>query len=263
MSEATAHPLRVEELTETGAHHAAADLLRRIWRTGADQILDTSTITAFAHTGNYVAGAYRGEELIGFCAGFFAADGHLHSHITGVAPGRQGGGVGYALKQHQRVWALERGVAAVCWTFDPLVGRNAYFNLHRLGARATAYLPDFYGPLGDGVNSGDATDRLYITWELASPRATAAATGDRLDVDTAGARPLLDRDGDAPGEVAPVHTPRALVATPPDIDRLRATGPEAARRWRYAVREALTGALAAGYRIMGITRDGRYLLERS
>ena len=43
---------------------------------------------------------------------------------------------------------------------DPLVRRNAAFNLNALGTRAVAFHPDFYGPMGDAINAGDASDRL-------------------------------------------------------------------------------------------------------
>ncbi|HET8682001.1 MAG TPA: GNAT family N-acetyltransferase, partial [Micromonosporaceae bacterium] len=54
-----------------------------------------------------------------------------------------------------------------------------------------------------------------------------------------------------------------LVAVPMDIAALRQRDRAAALRWRYAVREALAGALAAGHRVVHLTRDGYYLLERS
>ena len=65
--------------------------------------------------------------------------------------------VGHALKMHQRRWALERGLSTITWTFDPLVARNAYFNLAKLGATPVHYYEDFYGELGDELG-GDAPD---------------------------------------------------------------------------------------------------------
>src|SRR5215471_4871048 len=137
--------MKVAELTDAAAMHEAAALLNRIWGTGDEHVVDPGTMRALAHIGNYVAGAYDGDTLVGASVGFFAADGHLHSHVTGIAPEHQGHGVGRALKLHQRDWALARGRTAISWTFDPLIARNAYFNLHTLGATAVEYLPDFCG----------------------------------------------------------------------------------------------------------------------
>jgi predicted GNAT superfamily acetyltransferase/predicted enzyme related to lactoylglutathione lyase len=266
--------LRVVELDQVEQHHAAARLLARIWRTGHGQDpMSAETVRALAHSGNYVAGAYQGDRLVGAAVAFRGAD-HLHSHITGVDPDRQAGGVGYVLKQHQRAWSLARGIVEVHWTFDPLVRRNAYFNLHKLGATASGYLPDFYGAMTDGINAGDASDRLYVRWRLRSPRAVAAAQGERGDVDAvghraAGAAVLLDRaaGGDGaderpvPGDEVPADGRPALVAVPADIEGLRARDRTLAAAWRQAVRAALTGALAAGYQITGVSKDGFYLLE--
>jgi predicted GNAT superfamily acetyltransferase len=245
--------VHIRVLDDVAATHDAARLFNRVWRVGdADHVLEANTLRALAHAGNYVAGAYDGETIVGASAGFFAADGHLHSHVTGVAPEYQGHGVGRALKLHQREWALARGRSAISWTFDPLIARNAYFNLHTLGATAVEYLPDFYGAMADGINAGDATDRIYVLWQL-DVLARPAPAGQDVPA-------LLARDGDAP-VVGALRGRTLTVATPTDVERLRATDRELAIRWRMAVREAMTSALDNGYCITGISRDGRYLLE--
>ncbi|MEU8075664.1 GNAT family N-acetyltransferase [Catellatospora citrea] len=262
--------VRMRELSTVAEQNRAADLLCRVWRADSpDQLINGGMLRALEHSGNYVVGAYRGDELIGAAVGFFG-DGHLHSHIAGVDPAKQSGGVGFALKQHQRAWALARGIGEVCWTFDPLVRRNAYVNLHKLGATAADYLPDFYGEMNDGINTGEATDRIYVRWELLSPVAVAAARGEVREVDlpalrAAGAAELLGRtERDAPVPPAapvPADGRVLLVAVPGDIERLRAENPVVAKLWRPAVRDVVCGALEAGYRITGMSRDGWYVLE--
>ena len=245
--------MNIVGLDTAAATHEVAALFDRIWRVSDGRhIIDPDMVRALAYTGNYLAGAYDGDTLIGALVGFFAEDGHLHSHVTGIAPEYQGRGVGRALKQHQRDWTLARGRTAISWTYDPLVARNAYFNLHTLGAAVVEYLPDFYGAMDDGVNAGDATDRIYVLWQL-DTQPPPAPTAE-------GVPALLDRVSDEP--VRRTRRDGTLtVATPHDIEQLRATDPALAVRWRMAVRDALTGALAEGYRVDGITRDGRYLLE--
>ena len=133
-----------------------------------------------------------------------------------------------------------------------MIARNAYFNLHTLGASAVEYLPDFYGPMRDAVNVGTVSDRLYVVWQLnAQPPPVP---------DLAGRVALLDRAGNLP--VPGRRADRALtVAIPLDIERLRVTDPELAVRWRTAVRDAMMDAQRHGYLIAGMSRDGRYLLE--
>jgi predicted GNAT superfamily acetyltransferase len=261
--------INVRELREPSALEDASELLGRVWRADSpDQLLNARMMRALAYAGNYVVGAFRENVLIGAAVAFFGID-HLHSHITGVDPSSQSRGTGYAIKLHQRAWALDRHIESVHWTFDPLVRRNAYFNLHKLGARAVAYLPDFYGQMTDGINAGDTTsDRLYIQWDVASPEAIAAAAGDAHEVDLAavvasGALVALGRDADGvptPGRAAYDGRP-VLVAVPPDVEWLRGTDPALAVRWRKEVRDALSGALDAGYRVTGMAREGWYLVE--
>ncbi|WP_239151490.1 GNAT family N-acetyltransferase [Virgisporangium aurantiacum] len=248
--------LRVANLPELAGQRALVALLDRTFRAGAaDQVLAVDVVRALAHAGNYVAGAWRGERLVGGTVAFLGT-GHLHSHVTAVDPGTHGRGVGHALKLHQREWALARGITDVRWTFDPLVGRNAYFNITKLGAEPTAYLTDFYGPLTDGVNAGDETDRLYVRWDLTASRRAAEA-------EPAAAVPVLGRSADDRplSTVPPPGGSPALVATPTDIEALRGRDPDAARAWRLAVRAALTTLLADGYRVTGFRRDGFYILE--
>ncbi|MFC7247914.1 GNAT family N-acetyltransferase [Catellatospora aurea] len=262
--------VRMRELSTVPEQNRAADLLCRVWRADSpDQLINAGMLRALEHSGNYVVGAYRGDDLIGAAVGFFGT-GHLHSHIAGVDPAKQSGGVGFALKQHQRAWTLARGIGEICWTFDPLVRRNAYVNLHKLGATAAEYLPDFYGEMNDGINTGEATDRLYIRWELLSPAASAAARGEVREVDlaalrAAGAAELLSRtSADAPTlppKRPPTDAPVLLVAVPADIERLRAQDRDVAKLWRTAVRDAICGALETGYRITGMSREGWYVLE--
>ncbi|MFG1945890.1 GNAT family N-acetyltransferase [Nonomuraea sp. NPDC048826] len=244
--------LSIAELTGVEEHQRGAELIAKIWRR---ELLEPGLITTIAHVGGYVAGARADGELIGVSVGIFAADGHLHSHITGVLPGARGG-AGYALKLHQREWALARGVGQVSWTFDPLVSRNAYLNFHKLGARAAAYLPDFYGTMRDAINAGEATDRIYVEWNLEPQPAP------RPEADLDGALVLVDRDGEEPVSTGRTPEPgtRLAVAMPRDVERLRAESPATAQRWRHAVRDALLTAREAGMVIVDVARDGWYLL---
>jgi predicted GNAT superfamily acetyltransferase len=133
--------------------------------------------------------------------------------------------------------------------------RNAYFNLCKLGGHAVRYLPEFYGAMADGINSGDLSDRLLLVWRLDTPQ------GARVALDTAGTAKLLDRSADgAPVAVPDAPGTRLLVAVPTDVEQLRRHDPAAATAWRLAVRAAMAGRLAAGWRITGFSRDGFYLL---
>ncbi|GAA3238459.1 GNAT family N-acetyltransferase [Actinocorallia longicatena] len=246
--------VEVAELTGVDELHEAASLLTGVW---GHTLVAPGMLRAWSFTGNYVAGARAGGPLIGVAAGFLTGGGALHSHITGVAAGARGLGVGRALKGHQREWALERGIRRVEWTFDPLVRRNAHFNLQVLGALPDGYLADFYGTMDDGLNSGSPSDRLHIAWEL--DKGPPGEPPEAAALVRAGARIGLGLDGRPAG--TPAGPGVTLVAIPADIEALRAARPALAAHWRTAVRAALEPALEAGHRITGITREGYYVVE--
>jgi predicted GNAT superfamily acetyltransferase len=266
LAAAAAAGVRVRELFDLAELDQVYRLYDSIWRPDPkNPPVTTELLRALTKAGNYVGGAYDGDELIGACVGFFEAPAEvaMHSHVAGVSGAARGRNVGFALKLHQRAWALRRGVTAISWTFDPLVRRNAYFNIVKLGARPTEYLKNFYGLMEDSINSGDDTDRLLVRWQLDRPEVAAAAARRPLLAEklseatialgqTEDGRPLLGdaRDG---GTV--------LVAVPGDVEGLRSTDPAAAKEWRAALREVLGGLLADGARVTGFDRAGWYVLE--
>lgn len=237
----------------------AADLFAQVWRTDtATPPLTAEVMRAVEHAGGYVVGAYEGDVLIGASSGFLGIDPQglpvLHSHISGVLePGR---GIGLALKLHQRAWALARGIGSITWTFDPLVRRNAWFNLVKLGAVGVEYLPDFYGPMSDGVNVGESSDRLFTHWDLtAAPRGPLHAEGAVLVLDDVKAAP-------APTAGSFADASALTLRLPADIETMRATAPATATAWRLAVRRVLVPAFADGFTVRGMTPDACLVLAR-
>ena len=247
-------------------------LLATVWGSGEETPVNTEVLRALAHSGNYVVGARSGTQLVGGLVGWLGRGPdhtlHMHSHILGVALESQVVGIGFELKQHQRRWCIERGLRVVEWTTDPLVRRNAYFNLSKLGAEARQYLVNFYGVMTDGINAGEESDRLLISWQLDSAPAEAAAGGrnsapdvDRLLRD--GAVALLSVGAAGEPVAGPAASSRVLICqVPDDIVSLRRTSPPIARSWRLALRRAISGAMQAGYRVTGATRTGWYVLQR-
>jgi predicted GNAT superfamily acetyltransferase len=249
----------VEVRSPADADRAAA-LLREVWR-GPQDPVPPNLLRTVQHTGGYVYGAYdETGSLLAVSMGLLAAEG-LHSHITGVAPAGQRQGLGYALKQHQRVWALDHGMTTISWTCDPLVRRNVAFNLHALGASVTAYLPDHYGLMADGVNKGDETDRFELHWDLLGPTALEAGES-RIPFLSSAACPVAVAAGPTGlPVVTAVHAPRWLVQLPADIEALRRGDPAAGGAWRHAVRDALVPALTDGAVLLGLTPAGELVLE--
>lgn len=102
---------------------------------------------------------------------------YLHSHMLAVREGYRNRGLGAQLKLEQRREALKRGIRHMEWTFDPLEIKNAYLNIHKLGAIACRYEEDFYGVSSSRLQGGLPTDRLLAEWRLDSPHVLAILEG--------------------------------------------------------------------------------------
>jgi predicted GNAT superfamily acetyltransferase len=225
------------------------EVFQQVWGSSTE-LVRLEMLMAISHSGGYIVGAFDTSrqsetsphgQILGASVALLATH-HgmpaLHSHVTGILPGARSTGLGRDIKLHQRAWALERGIDWIVWTFDPLVRRNAWFNIAILGAEVHEYLPAFYGQMTDAINAGDESDRLLMAWSTATDPEAATLDGSGL----------VDAD---------VHR---LIPTPTDIVALRRTDPATVATWRADNREALTAALAAGRPIIGFTRSGDYVV---
>ncbi len=223
----------IRPLDTVASVHEASAVLSEVW--GGDRTgMPANLLRALEHVGNYAFGVYDGDRMVGASVAFFGppADRVLHSHITGFLAPYRGRGIGRDLKAHQRAWALERGAERITWTFDPLVARNAHFNLETVGARVAEYLVDHYGPMDDGVNRGDESDRILVSWDLSVPRPER-------------------------GEVV------ASIAVPRDIEAIRPASAQDAAAWRRRVREAFIANLEEGLVVGGFDDERGYLFART
>lgn len=259
--------VEIRLLTDVDEFTRVADLFQNIWtKQGENSPVNVETLRALSKAGSYVGGAFEHDELVGACFGFFAAPEQraLHSHIAGVSARMRGRSVGFALKVHQRAWALEEGLDEISWTFDPLISRNAHFNLVKLAATPTSYHRNFYGHMADALNGADDTDRMLVTWYVRDPRVVAACHGEPVSVaDTSTAAEPLLSVGDDLGPLRH-HTDTRLVrvALPRDIESLRLAEPERATAWRLALRETLGSSLESGGRVLSFDRSGAYTIDR-
>jgi predicted GNAT superfamily acetyltransferase len=248
--------IEIRLLTRADDMVVVGEVFQQIWGSSTE-LVRLEMLMAIAHAGGYVVGAFdtsrRSDfsphgQILGASVALLAT--HLgmpalHSHVTGILPGARSTGLGREMKLHQQAWALERGIDWIVWTFDPLVRRNAWFNIAILGAEVHEYLPSFYGKMTDAINAGDESDRLLMAWATATDPDSAVRDGSGISG--------LISNSDGSG----VHS---LIPTPDDIVALRRTDPAAVATWRADNREALTAALSADRPIIGFTRSGDYVV---
>jgi predicted GNAT superfamily acetyltransferase len=221
---------------------AAEALQRIVW--GEEDTEDPGDLMmVIQHEGGLVAGAFAGDELMGYVFGFPTRDpGAQHSHRLAVHPAARGAGLAARLKWFQRAWCLAHGITLVRWTFDPLRHTNAHLNIGRLGARVSTYYADYYGEM-KGINAGLPSDRLLAEWHLEDTRVGLLAQAEGR------------QETPPPGNIT--HE----VPIPRSYEELLASGHAPALAERMRVRDALQSLFSSGHEIRGYDpAAGAYLL---
>jgi len=226
----------------------AAELQALTWGLDYADIVPASVLKVAAEVGGITLGAFAPDTtMVGFVFGLTGPrEGSLAhwSHMLAVRPRWRDQGIGRALKSEQASLLRARGVDAMLWTFDPLVARNAHFNLTRLGVQVERYVPDMYGATGSALHAF-GTDRFVVRWSLDSECGPDRDALGRTNEETAG--------------------PYRRITIPRDIEAVHVSDPARALRWRADSRAAFTAALEEGYEIVGFSRadesDCHYLLR--
>ncbi len=236
-----------------GELEACVDLEMETWGYDPGEAVPLKTFLLAQKIGGQVMGAFESsdentpetegrEKLVGFVMslpGVKNVDGrpaaYLHSHMLAVEPHYRNRGIGAQLKQEQRLEALGREIRHMEWTFDPLEIKNAFLNIHRLGAVVRVYYENFYGVSSSRLQGGLPTDRLLAEWEMDSPRVQAHLDGNP-----------------AAGTVIEDH-----IQVPSSIEEWKASsaGREHARAMQLEIRRKFQQAFAQGLAVVGFNRD--------
>jgi predicted GNAT superfamily acetyltransferase len=249
---------------------AVEKLQETVWP-GAPPAADHVLIAA-GHNGGINIGAYDQGKLVGAVFGFVGISQHDEqtalkhcSHILGVLPEYRDKGVGFMLKQAQRLVVQKQGIQLVTWTYDPLESRNAYLNIHKLGAICKHYRRNEYGDMIDELNQGMPSDRFEVEWWVNSGRVSQRIDGAK--------REKLTLEHYTAGDVRPINATKlskegwpvphqdqmdliedqfnrpaiTLLEFPADFQAMRAADIELAKDWRMYTRVLFELFFAHGY----------------
>jgi predicted GNAT superfamily acetyltransferase len=173
----------IEEMRE------CIDLQRKVFASPDLEISPVRHLIVARYAGGFTLGAFHGTRLIAFVLSLpmFLADSPkraFYSHMTAVDTGLQSLGIGARLKWAQRERALAEGANYIKWTYQPVLARNAFFNIERLGVSVNTYLPNYYGTDAESsaeqrdAQKGVDSDRLFADWYLDSPKVRALSKGE-------------------------------------------------------------------------------------
>jgi predicted GNAT superfamily acetyltransferase len=274
----------------------AEEVEREVWGLSDLDATPMTLAIAVREAGGIWVGAFDGTKLAGFAFGFLGTErGQLivHSHMLAVRETYRNSQLGYKLKLAQRERALtlriddgrsndlrvhDLRISEMTWTFDPLQSKNAHLNFAKLGVVSESYKADFYGPETSSVLHRNGTDRLWVTWPLASRRVQHRLQGKDSRAEIVDAlstlTPLIRFNGD--GKPVPTDLAAALsrqriaIEIPSDIGDVEQRNPALAREWRLQTRWAFTEALKSEFLVAEFCRTvrgqqgpGVYLLEKA
>lgn len=247
---------------------AVEGLQRIVWPGSETEIVPSHVMRSAVQHGGLLIGAYDDQRLVGFVFGFpgfyDTTDGprlEHYSHLLAVHPDYRSHGLGFKLKRAQWQMVRHQGIDRIVWTYDPLLSRNAWLNITRLGAVCSTYLIDFYGSMQDELNAGLPTDRFEVDWWVNSRRVNRRLSrrprpplelAHFLKAGVQVVNPAeMDSDGWAqPSQVASaVKEPQAilLVEIPADYPGLKAVTPGLALEWRLHTRRIFETLFDQGY----------------
>lgn len=248
----------IRDLTTLEEYSECVDLQEETWGRGFSERVPGAILRVSQKIGGVTAGAFDGNgRMIGFVFGMTGIRDGQPAHWSDMLAVREearGRHIGDRLKHYQREKCISLGVQTMLWTADPLVARNAHFNINRLGARPVEYVENIYGAnTGSTLHGELPTDRFVYAWAL-----TAASPAPGQDVPGSGddqlplANPIAADgcpayDPDATGPVVRVQVPHDLVA-------VQQAGFDGAMRWRLSVRASFNAHFARGLTVVRFAR---------
>jgi len=162
--------LKIKKLISHSDFEKLLFIQKAVWKHKDIDLTPIHHFNISVKTGAILLGAFLDKKMVGFVYSFPAIFGEKiaqHSHQLAVLPQYQGQKIGKKLKLAQRDSAIKLGYNLITWTADPLVAKNANFNLHTLGAVAKTYLPNFYKAIPAlSLLPNIPIDRFLIEWQI-------------------------------------------------------------------------------------------------
>lgn len=255
--------IQIQPLRSLGEMQHAVDLQRIYWGHDPESVIPAHMLFSLASNGGHVLAATDGDTFAGVLIGFIGTNMemsdrpamsnlHVYSKRMVVRPEYRHYGLGTRLKLAQRDYAMQQGIRLVVWTFDPLLSRNAYLNISKLGCISRSFRENYYGTdnIG-GLSPLGYSDRLLCEWwitknrvkERANPNRKSLSLQHYLDANAVLVNPttVTSEKLALPADtiVDAVGSTFILVEIPHDFPELVQQDAELAKRWRESNRASL------------------------
>ena len=261
--------ITIRRVVTTAEYAACVRMQHAIWGDAFTEAVPATILKVSQQIGGVTAGAFDAEgTLLGFVFGMTGVQqGRLvhWSDLLAVDSTARNKGLGQRLKMYQRELLVPLGVETMFWTYDPLVARNAYLNIVKLGARPAEYVVDMYGSETQSALHGAlGTDRFVVAWDL---RRDGVANGEAA-AGNGGSGDDSSRAAAVNGIAGFVDAPVIRIEIPSDIEQMIAVDYDAAVKLREVTRRAFSHYMGRGYTVTGFSHslpEDRhfYILSRS
>lgn len=257
--------MTIRHLQSHADRAACVSLQRLIWGEAFSEVVPPSVLRVAQEIGGICAGAFdKNDRMVGFVFGQIGnrkGKSINWSQMLAVIPQQRGQGIARQLKLFQRDFCLQNNIEYICWTYDPLVARNAHLNLNKLGVEIDSYVMDYY-PRSNGspLHAGMRLDRFIVEWSLRSGRCENAILGQISEIpETATSFPVVNTKDDSNGQVVLISNftehSGVRIEIPEDIENILLRAPEVADRWRENTQKAFMHYLEKSYKITGFCGD--------
>lgn len=254
--------IKFKEMNDFKEYDILEEIQEDAWGMPARELVPKRLIYATLKSGGVVIGAYKGEEILGYCWGWIGKkeekEFFIYSHHNAVRKEYQNSGIGYQLKLKQREWALNQGYKNINWTFDPLQSKNCYLNFHKLGVVCNSYHNKYWGDMHDDLNRGIDTDRFYCNWILNSPKVKTHIKQDFTDYSRMSLHQKYHTIETEMEEdflrvrktKLDLNLPILFARTPPNFQEMLENNVELVKDWRENTREVFTTYFQKDYKVV-------------
>ncbi len=226
------------------------EVQRSAWQLADLDILPAWKLFVTPTIGSHIIVAYAGNTAVAF--GLFShahdpqqpAQPYLYLDMLGVSRPYQGQQLGFQIMQKAQALARAQHYAYIAWTYDPLEGANANLYIKKLGAVATKYYEDYYGPLTGERHTGTATDRF---WTVLQPHAAPTILAPQIII--------TESMYDAADALIQKATGPIGIAIPKDCIAIRDHNPARAHHIRLATRRIFQHLFAQRYTMQGFVSE--------
>lgn len=226
----------IEELNTHQQFLDMLDLQDKIWHLSDRDKLSPITLRSLSMEYPLMGlslGAYYKDDIVGFVVCIPSRlPNTIFGLMMGVLPEFEGKNISDKLVGKVIKFCIEKNITKICWTFEPLDRKLAYFYIEKYGAIVVKYLSDYY-QVDDEINKGLPIDRFIADINPLSQRICERinrTTSEKTISEIINKNPIVTIDE------MPTNS-SVLIEIPENYQIIKKTKPDIANKYRMDTRK--------------------------